>query len=134
MVFIGHFLDCASHGVVDRSCVNARDFTVFVFFFSSRRRHTRSLRDWFRRVLFRSPLFGSGEVRVEKRLAITIPAGTEDGTRSEERRVGKSVDLGGRRSIKKKKKSREGVGVVVRKVSAASPDVLVVIMMCRGRW
>src|SRR5256885_15953302 len=32
-------------------------------------------------------------------------AGAGGGTRSEERRVGKSVDLGGRRIIKKKKKS-----------------------------
>ena len=31
-----------------------------------------------------------------------------DGSRSEERRVGKSVDLGGRRIIKKKKRVRRG--------------------------
>ena len=34
-----------------------------------------------------------------------IPAAAADSQRSDERRVGKSVDLGGRRTIKKKKKN-----------------------------
>src|SRR2546422_5067000 len=60
------------------------------FFFSSRRRHTRCSRDWSSDVCSsdlkvpsqRCPTCrGSGEVRQEKRLTITIPAGTEDGTR-----------------------------------------------------
>src|SRR2546429_9216341 len=37
----------------------------------------------------------------------------EDPTRSEERREGKSVDLGGRRIIKKKKKKHAGVNTAV---------------------
>src|SRR2546426_6991578 len=51
--------------------------SCFFFFFSSRRRHTRLQGDW------------SSDVC--------------SSDRSEERRVGKGVDLGGRRIIKKKK-------------------------------
>src|SRR2546426_10796772 len=42
----------------------------------------------------------------QKASSAVIAATTQSG-RSEERRVGKSVDLGGRRIIKKKKKKRE---------------------------
>src|SRR5438477_10895077 len=92
------------------------------FFFSSRRRHTRLTCDWeFRRVLFRS---GSGARAQKDAGAIEImaritPTGarpepvrqftfyiltksySEIVKRSEERRVGKSVDIGGCRRIKK---------------------------------
>src|SRR5690242_21825778 len=44
--------------------------------------------------------------------AISAPAGCSDGRRSEERRVGKSVDLGGRRISKKKKKKKEDHSVI----------------------
>src|SRR5438309_6234892 len=100
-------------------------WTLF-FFFSSRRRHTRSLRDEFRRVLFRSPLErapwrdrfdGMSATMVEKadsaeRGGPILPRARELApergavtacTRSEERRVGKSVELGGRGSKNKKK-------------------------------
>src|SRR6266850_4768790 len=76
---------------------------MFLFFFSSRRRHTRLQGDWSSDVC--SSDLGTGEA---------VPAeGAGPSTRtsmerwidpgSEERRVGKSVDLGGRRIIKKKK-------------------------------
>src|SRR5207302_5117949 len=75
---------------------------TFFFFFSSRRRHTRFSRDWSSDVCSsdlkqptRSPW---GEMRTT-----SVSRSGESG-RSEERRVGKSVDLGGRRRIKKKKR------------------------------
>src|SRR5437867_10067837 len=92
------------------------------FFFSSRRRHTRSYGDWSSDVcssdltvalLHRGP---HGLHRVEecdgsaKMLELTPALGAGDEVRlesrplrSEERREGKSVDLGGRRISKKKK-------------------------------
>src|SRR2546426_4760485 len=97
----------------------------FFFFFSSRRRHTRLQGDWSSDVC-------SSDLDIAQNLEMTdefcdildlafsrdffsysgkhyqmpnthIPART----RSEERRVGKSVDLGGRRIIKKKKKKKQ---------------------------
>src|SRR5256885_14502923 len=71
-------------------------------FFSSRRRHTRLQGDWSSDVcssdLFRSarPDLGLHEVGAPARRL------GDDAVRSEERREGKSVDLGGRRIIKKK--------------------------------
>src|SRR5215204_7169757 len=70
------------------------------FFFSSRRRHTRSLCDWSSDVCS-SDLRRA--VQGARASAARQPAPCRRG-RSEERRVGKSVDLGGRRIIKKKKK------------------------------
>src|SRR6266498_4861065 len=79
------------------------------FFFSSRRRHTRCGRDWSSDVCS-SDLAGSNAIQ---------GAGAADGSRSsgstspvapprsEERRVGKGVDLGGRRIIKKKRKKKK---------------------------
>src|SRR6516165_10804239 len=69
------------------------------FFFSSRRRHTRFDCDW------SSDVCSSDLVR-RSRLDRGADAGHRcpPRHRSEERRVGKSVDLGGRRIIKKKKK------------------------------
>src|SRR5574340_1760200 len=71
------------------------------FFFSSRRRHTRSFGEEFRRVLFRS------EIReVEDRL-LTVHLPADRNANAEIGRAScreKSVDLGGRRIIKKKKK------------------------------
>src|SRR3712207_9350030 len=90
-----------------------------MFFFSSRRRHTRYWRDWSSDVCS-SDLAGADRERdgrqgqpavrdVERedqqhrrRRRRDHDAGAAD--RSEERRVGKSVDLGGRRIIKKKTK------------------------------
>src|SRR5437016_13789380 len=74
----------------------------FFFFFSSRRRHTRLVSDWSSDVCssdlgFTSLTFCG---------ALMLPP-TRTGARSEERRVGKSVDLGGRRIIKKKKKKKK---------------------------
>src|SRR2546421_7043018 len=78
------------------------------FFFSSRRRHTRSDRDWSSDVCS-SDLFGKSASEIAS-ISLTrrppqLPASA--GLRSEERRVGKSVDLGGRRIIKKKKRTYE---------------------------
>src|SRR5690349_24518903 len=91
-------------------------FMQFVFFFSSRRRHTRSLRDWSSDVCSSDLCLSAlkdERVQASKVLnGAAKPAFTgdrkafiEDVRRSEERRVGKSVDLGGRRIIKKKKKN-----------------------------
>src|SRR5258707_15818897 len=79
------------------------------FFFSSRRRHTRYWRDW------SSDVCSSDLLELHCCFQYCGPvrlhwAGSLDyypGSRSEERRVGKSVDLGGRRIIKKKKKKAE---------------------------
>src|SRR6476661_5147630 len=79
-------------------------FFLIFFFFSSRRRHTRFKCDWSSDVCS-SDLRGDRMTLVEKvarALCAAVP-GTGN-VRSEERRVGKSVDLGGRRIIKKKKK------------------------------
>src|SRR5438876_4054420 len=83
-------------------------FFFFFFFFSSRRRHTRWTGDWSSDVCSsdladvvvgpsRPPRSSRPPHRPAARDAETAPC------RSEERRVGKSVDLGGRRIIKKKK-------------------------------
>src|SRR5437868_14741457 len=95
----------------------------FFFFFSSRRRHTRSKRDWSSDVCS-SDLLTQFFSNDEATLAVTpegvvktLRAGesavrahfqgqVEVVMRSEERRVGKSVDLGGRRIIKKKRKRK----------------------------
>src|SRR5690348_18414432 len=80
----------------------------FFFFFSSRRRHTRWTGDWSSDVcssdlyVRQSAAFsrsGRGNAEQYRRTLAAV--------RSEERRVGKSVDLGGRRIIKKKKKKKE---------------------------
>src|SRR2546429_9081163 len=86
------------------------------FFFSSRRRHTRCSRDWSSDVC-------SSDLKVwkdhedhaadEQVALLGLPPVRERDHpdhaehRSEERRVGKSVDLGGRRIIKKKKKKNQ---------------------------
>src|SRR3712207_9033050 len=88
-----------------------------VFFFSSRRRHTRYWRDWSSDVcssdlhssralilVYSAHANRSPHVRreVERAASADLPV-IPFRVRSEERRVGKSVDLGGRRIIKKKK-------------------------------
>src|SRR5438034_11630498 len=87
------------------------------FFFSSRRRHTRSLCDWssdvcssdlparWRRRLdsVRDPY----ALRLPDRQRILAEGDIVDPWRSEERRVGKSVDLGGCWMIKTKKMTRK---------------------------
>src|SRR5438132_11197002 len=90
-------------------------FCSFVFFFfSSRRRHTRSLCDWSSDVCS-SDLKQATEYAPDAGILPEVGAVVFDEAhelegvagsyfRSEERRVGKSVDLGGRRIIKKKKK------------------------------
>src|SRR5215217_8555169 len=80
------------------------------FFFSSRRRHTRYWRDWSSDVcssdLRPYPARGGPAQRPGRRAASrSSPCRTA--RRSEERRVGKGVDLGGRRIIKKKKKNKK---------------------------
>src|SRR4249920_4106502 len=90
---------------------------MFFFFFSSRRRHTRCGRDWSSDVC-------SSDLHPRRRDAAPpstacgsrsrLPA---DGPRSEERRVGKSVDLGGRRIIKKKKKKNKTEKTKIKKTN-----------------
>src|SRR5436309_9466145 len=83
-----------------------------IFFFSSRRRHTRFSRDWSsdvcssdlhaRRHAHQPPARPLWHRRAA-RVLFTRGIGAHRSPRSEERRVGKSVDLGGRRIIEKKK-------------------------------
>src|SRR3954462_1383520 len=77
----------------------------FCFFFSSRRRHTRLSCDW------SSDVCSSDLRPIEETIELVGLGDKRDARvatlRSEERRVGKSVDLGGRRIIKKKKKKKE---------------------------
>src|SRR4051812_49524603 len=106
----------------------------FFFFFSSRRRHTRLTCDWSSDVCSSDLLLlgvpvdpdrgGDPQlaVRIQRRLVQrgakrALPRQDADDLlvrihhrrkRSEERRVGKRVELGGRRSIKKKKQEKEG--------------------------
>src|SRR5581483_12355208 len=80
------------------------------FFASSRRRHTRYWRDWSSDVC-------SSDLRAAPHRHSRLPMKSAVGSvarrwtreRSEERRVGKGVDLGGRRIIKKKKKNKQKV-------------------------
>src|SRR6266436_8864955 len=72
------------------------------FFFSSRRRHTRCSRDWSSDVCSSDLRRRSGTARNR-----SLGRCCSSRRRSEERRVGKSVDLGGRRIIKKKKKKEK---------------------------
>src|SRR5699024_11738625 len=94
-----------------------------IFFFSSRRRHTRSKRDWSSDVCSsdltqeRKSIDTERSVndlkmtefmadKVDQTFDAIVSSVTSFGMfiqlRSEERRVGKSVDIGGRRIIKKK--------------------------------
>src|SRR2546430_7486871 len=75
------------------------------FFFSSRRRHTRFDCDWSSDVCS-SDLTHTARSE-SPRTAQSRPSARRSRWRSEERRVGKSVDLGGRRIIKKKKKAKK---------------------------
>src|SRR2546422_10257471 len=93
------------------------------FFFSSRRRHTRCSRDWSSDVCSSDLIdthvlvvdHGARDVIYHQHVGVyaytrealdrwirLAPVPEERWERSEERRVGKSVDLGGRRIIKKK--------------------------------
>src|SRR5437868_15519876 len=82
---------------------------LFLFFFSSRRRHTRSKRDWSSDVCSSDlPSRNRASIRPMVRRSLRSSSFVNRmisirKLRSEERRVGKSVDLGGRRIIKKKK-------------------------------
>src|SRR5215470_19340549 len=75
------------------------------FFFSSRRQHTRCYRDWSSDVcssdLGVSPAARGGGWWSEPTIRTILVEGDISPLRSEERREGKSVDLGGRRIIKK---------------------------------
>src|SRR5256885_15979983 len=93
-------------------CVSSGRF----FFFSSRRRHTRLQGDWSSDVcssdlraarcvcLPRRCRAGPASATGQYRPSQTPGPVAHRAGRSEERRVGKGVDLGGRRIIKKKKK------------------------------
>src|SRR5258706_16257777 len=90
---------------------------VFFFFFSSRRRHTRLVSDWSSDVCS-SDLPSQPREREHHESHLEPHHAGPDGpqVRSEERRVGKGVDLGGRRIIKKKKKRIESCCNKRRKV------------------
>src|SRR5438876_9111032 len=82
-------------------------FLCIFFFFSSRRRHTRWTGDWSSDVCSSDLAAGPCRGLLEGPGSEPRHDGQADGARSEERRVGKSVDLGGRRIIKKKKKKED---------------------------
>src|SRR5438445_11548899 len=102
---------------------------MFFFFFSSRRRHTRYWRDWSSDVCSSDLYFYSAQVEAINRdrlktnemlLQNTVTRSLADDIsqhqqtlrmmlRSEERRVGKSVDLGWRRMIQKKKDNKRWI-------------------------
>src|SRR5206468_8537452 len=88
-------------------------FSVNVFFFSSRRRHTRSDRDWSSDVCS-SDLVGPGGALVSVPVrggspatlvagGVSLPAIAPAGGRSEERRVGKECRARGGGGIREKK-------------------------------
>src|SRR5437868_8463560 len=91
------------------------DVSSVSFFFSSRRRHTRSKRDWSSDVCSSDLLSskrpassprdkGKGRKIFHKlRYRIDLTTQPAPPVRSEERRVGKSVGLGGGRGVKKKR-------------------------------
>src|SRR5690242_21423429 len=91
---------------IERLLISSTYYLYFFFFFSSRRRHTRLTCDW------SSDVCSSDLTGALRDLQTTLPPrrrschATSSADRSEERRVGKSVDLGGRRIIKKKKKNK----------------------------
>src|SRR5438874_12741191 len=95
------------------------------FFFSSRRRHTRSLRDWSSDVCSSDLVSGEisalrkqiGVLRTQEKAYVQAIH-----NRSEERRVGKGVDLGGRRVIKKKKiQQRDMIIILSTEICAVQP-------------
>src|SRR5438874_12124810 len=82
------------------------------FFFSSRSRHTRSLRDWSSDVCssdlgsapaLRRPAGGGAAAGAADRAAAGLRPPPGRRARSEERRVGKSVDPGGSPTLNNKK-------------------------------
>src|SRR5437763_15243484 len=91
---------------------------LFFFFFSSRRRHTRYIGDWSSDVCssdlemrsdgsaMREWVASWGRGRARFRCRSSRRLGLRK-VRSEERRVGKSVDVGGGRISKKKKRKRK---------------------------
>src|SRR2546422_11598044 len=92
------------------------------FFFSSRRRHTRCSRDWSSDVCSSDLRWRLGECRQRRHLRGDESGHGRAARRSEERRVGKSVDLGGRRIIKKKKKTRAAWARYTKRGGANSAD------------
>src|SRR5438093_11245262 len=80
---------------------------IYFFFFSSRRRHTRLVSDWSSDVCSSDLDGGRSCCPLQRSRSDGVEHRRRDGPRSEERRVGKSVDLGGRRIIKKKKNRNE---------------------------
>src|SRR5690348_17517741 len=96
------------------------------FFFSSRRRHTRWTGDWSSDVCSSDLISKFESERANAEAQVRYDSISKQGyeslydfpkptiakiTRSEERRVGKSVDLGGRSSTKKKKRKTQEVKI-----------------------
>src|SRR5580698_11375445 len=81
------------------------DAFIIFFFFSSRRRHTRLTCDWSSDVCSSDLALGSSRRESRAHSCAAADRGCRR-ARSEERRVGKSVDRGGRRIIRKKNRKR----------------------------
>src|SRR5437899_10729851 len=108
------------------------------FFFSSRRRHTRCLSDWSSDVcssdLEQGHVHTIGFARPARHMLPDLLGGEDQNrshqARSEERRVGKGVDLGGRRNIKKKKeknknKNRKRTVTTDEEITRANYDITI---------
>src|SRR5437879_9301145 len=78
----------------------------FFFFFSSRRRHTRYIGDWSSDVCSSDLRHGRRGAGRRRRWASSRTAGSPTARDRKSVVQGKSVDLGGRRIIKKKKTKR----------------------------
>src|SRR5690625_7589583 len=102
---------CLTDMTVHRATTVLVYIIMCLFFFSSRRRHTRWPRDWSSDVCSSDltvPITATGSGGGDRHGVLDRVAAHVGLPRSEERRVGKSVELGGSRIIKKKrKKGRE---------------------------
>src|SRR5437879_12675126 len=88
---------------------NVTPSAVVIFFFSSRRRHTRYIGDWSSDVcssdLSNAPTLG--QERIGSTLAIAVDGPHSDNVRSEERRVGKECRSRGWADGEKKRRNDE---------------------------
>src|SRR5206468_5063609 len=110
-------------GMLKLATTAAQETAIDAFFFSSRRRHTRSDRDWSSDVCssdLESRRHGVGERVPARGLGVATPGVTKrarrmlalmDRARSEERRVGKECrSRGGAEQLKKKEEEKAGGG------------------------
>src|SRR5215472_6082924 len=105
-----------------------------LFFFSSRRRHTRCLSDGSSDVCSSDLSRRARAVRPGRRPGRDLRRSGVRTFRSEERRVGKSVDLGGRRIIKKKNKKTRRIAGSARNTNTRANEDERPMATRRSRW